>query len=113
MDSHHEERISQLLGELRENESSSSVSDDSRTQASTSACRDWYDAPPGKQNHEHPDGGLYTNNGDEGTACLDSLLDNIGQKPFTDHRPFTDPSFSRQVTYNQLGNIEIRICTCG
>jgi len=66
MDSHHEERISQLLGELRENESSTSLSDDSRTQASTSACRDWCDAPHEEQNREHPDEGSHTNNRDEG-----------------------------------------------
>ena len=55
MNSQHEERISQLLGELRENESSSSsVSDDSRTQPGTSACRDGYNAPD-----EHNVGGSY------------------------------------------------------
>ena len=59
MNSQHEERISQLLGELRENESSSNVSDDSRTQPGTSACRDGYNAPD-----EHYVGGSY--NRDEG-----------------------------------------------
>ena len=72
MDSHHEERISQLLGELRKNESSTStststrVSDDSRTQAGTSACRDWYDAPHEEQSHVHADGGSYTNKSNQG-----------------------------------------------
>ena len=64
MDSQHEERISQLLGELRKNESSSSVSGGSRIQASTSACRDWHDAPHEEQGDEHPVRGSY--NGDEG-----------------------------------------------
>ena len=58
------ERISQLLGEIRENDGSSSVSDDSRTQAGTSACRDWHDTPHEEQSHEYPDGGSY--NRDEG-----------------------------------------------
>ena len=74
MNSQHEERISQLLGELRENESSSNVSDDSRTQPGASACRDRYSAPDG-----HYVGGSY--NRDEGTCvCLDSSQEIIGQK---------------------------------
>lgn len=63
MNSQHEERISQLLGELRKNESSSNVSDDSRTQPGTSACRDEYNAPYEEQSDEHYVGGSYNRNG--------------------------------------------------
>ena len=68
MDSHHEERISQLLGELRKNESSTStrVSDGSGAQAGTSTSRDWDAAPHEEQSHEHPDGGSYTNESNQG-----------------------------------------------
>lgn len=78
MDSHHEERISQLLGEIRENESST-VSDDSRTQAGMSACRDWYDSPHQEQSDEHLDGGSY--NRDEGMLgqFLREINDMFGQ----------------------------------
>lgn len=57
MDSHHEERISQLLGEMRQNESSNN----SRTEAgaSASACRDWYDDPYEEHCNEQPEGGSY------------------------------------------------------
>ena len=82
MDSHHEERISQLLGELRKNESSTSttVSDGSRTQAGMSACRDWHDAPHEEQSDVHADGGSYTNKSDQGIPG--SSVKNIGQKLF-------------------------------
>lgn len=62
MDSHQEERISQLLGEMRQNESSNTSGTESG--ASTSACRDWYDAPHDQHCNEQPEGGSY--NTDEG-----------------------------------------------
>ena len=90
MNSHHEERISKLLGELRENESSTGVSDDSGTQASTSACRDWYDAPHEEQSHEHPAGASYTNSRDEGTCMLRQLGRDhwMGRNHLQIERPF-------------------------
>ena len=62
MDSHQEERISQLLGEMRQNESSNTSGTESG--ASTSACSDWYDAPHDEHCNEQPEGGSY--NTDEG-----------------------------------------------
>ena len=62
MDSHHEERISQLLGEIRQGESSN----DSRTEADPSACRDWYDAPHEENcTNEQPEEASHSR--DEGT----------------------------------------------
>ena len=61
MDSQHEERISRLLGEFRENEGSND--DGAQAHASTSA--DWYDGPYKEQcSKQHPQ--EEPNNMDEG-----------------------------------------------
>ena len=81
MDSHREERISQLLGEMRGNEHSRN-NDRAQAGASSapgasgasgapgasgaSACRDWYDAP--YEDNEQREGGSYLYNRDQPEA---------------------------------------------
>ncbi|KAJ7375602.1 ATP-dependent RNA helicase dhx29, partial [Desmophyllum pertusum] len=84
MDSHREERISQLLGEMRENEhssnndraqagasgvsgaSSASGASGAPAASGASACRDWYDAP--YEDNEQREGGSYLYNRDQPEA---------------------------------------------
>ena len=90
MDSRHEERISQLLGELRKNESNTTtvtkVSDSSGAQAGMSVCRDWDAAPFEEQSHDHPDGGSYTDKSDQ------SMPAKLAKKDWSE-TVWTDSSF--------------------
>ncbi|XP_078362233.1 ATP-dependent DNA/RNA helicase DHX36-like isoform X2 [Oculina patagonica] len=105
MDSHHEERISQLLGEMRQNESSNN----SRTEAGASGlgCRDWYDGPHEEHCSEQPEGGSYNRDEDMQDVTDSKFRDQFSDEDdhFPDHAFVSGNDRRKQSTPKHSSNV--------